>query len=77
MSKLLMILAVPFVLIGCSHHYHPLDLGKKARVVAELVTPSPECKIFKDKLASPLKDDDAADLIFNDALKAHCIKSDV
>lgn len=77
MSKLLMILAVPFVLMGCSHHYHPMEQSKKERLVSELIASGPECAAYKDKLASPLTDDDGVDLIFHEALKAHCIKKDV
>lgn len=77
MYKLLIPLCALIFLAGCSHHYHPLDASKKERLVSELVTSTPQCRAFKEKLASPKIDDDAVDRIFHEALDAHCIEKDV
>jgi hypothetical protein len=62
---------------GCSHGYHPLALSKKTKSVSELIDDAKECKVFKDELASPQINDDKVDLIFDQALRAHCVKKDV
>jgi len=77
MYKLLVSLLSIALLAGCSHHYHPLDASKKERLVSELITTSPQCKAFKDKLSDPKIEDDDVDKIFHDALDAHCVNKDV
>jgi hypothetical protein len=77
MYKFLIILLIVLASTGCSKHYHPLDANKKARLVSELVTDSPQCDALKQQLLSPTVDDDAIDDIFHAAMKAHCIKKDV
>jgi hypothetical protein len=77
MQKLLFALAVCSLLLGCSRHYHPLELSKKQKLVSELIATSSECRAYRDKLAVPLDDDNDVDKIFHEALRAHCVKKDV
>lgn len=65
------------LLEGCSHHYHPLDIVKKERLVSELVSSEPQCSVYKNKLKSPSIKDDDVDAIFHEAIKAQCIYKDV
>jgi len=51
--------------------------SKKASLVAELVRDVPRCSSFKNRLISPLMDDDAIDEVYHDATKAKCINEDI
>jgi hypothetical protein len=66
-----------FLISGCSGHYHPLALGKKVKLVAELIDQAPECQVYKDRLADPSIDDDGVDAVFAAATKAHCVQKHV
>ena len=64
-------------LAGCSHHYQPLDLNRKTRLVTELIDPMPACQAFRNALAAPEMDDDGVDKIFDRTAAAHCLRKDV
>jgi hypothetical protein len=76
MMRFMLLLAAVLMLGGCSHH-RQLALGKKERLVSELITSAPECATFKTQLIAPTTNDDQVDVIFHQALTAHCIKKDV
>lgn len=77
MQKLILPALVLSLLSACSHHYHPLDTSKKAKLVSELINNSAECKFFKERLASATMDDDGIDTVYRDAMKARCINEHV
>jgi len=77
MKKFLIALIPLLVLSACSRHYHPLEASKKARLVSELISESPQCSGYKDSLASPSVDDDGIDEVYHRASLAHCVKRDV
>lgn len=77
MHKLLIASIVCLIFTGCSQGDQPLDLNKKTLAAAESIRPSSECEIYKQKLSADLESSDAFNQIFNDALKAHCIKNDI
>lgn len=77
MQKITIILIAMLLLGGCSRHYHPLAASKKAKLVSELISESPQCSAFRDRLASPAMDDDGVDAVYHEATQAHCIKKDV
>lgn len=77
MQKLIIVVCALVFLGGCSRHYHPLMASKKASLVAELVSDAPRCSAFKNRLLSPLMDDDAIDEVYHDATKAKCINEDI
>lgn len=72
----------PFLLAAlalgaCSRHHTPLDIGKKQRLVSELIRDVPECQPYLDRLTKEKLDDDKVDDVFHEAIRAHCIRSDV
>lgn len=77
MYRLLVALTAIALLGGCSHHHKPLEIGKKKKLVSELIASASACDPFRDKLASPAIDDDAVDDVFHEALHAHCVKKDI
>jgi len=76
LKQFIFILLCICLLEGC-HHYHPLNIAKKERLVSELVSSEPQCSVYKNKLKSPSIKDDDVDAIFHEALKAQCIYKDV
>ena len=64
-------------LAGCSSDNHALDVGEKARMVAEQISNTQACAVFKDKLALPAMDSAGIDAVYYDATKAGCIKKDI
>ena len=76
LKKFIFVLLCICLLEGC-HHYHPLDIAKKERLVSELVSSEPQCSVYKFRLKSPSIKDDDVDVIFREALKAECINKDV
>lgn len=77
MQKIIIVFAALVLLGGCSRHYHPLEASKKARLVAELISSAARCDDFRDRLASPIMDDDAIDDVYHEATKAQCLNKDV
>ncbi len=77
MQKLIIVIFALFLLGGCSRHYHPLMASKKAGLVTELINDIPRCSSFKNRLASPLMDDDAIDEVYYDATQAKCLYEDI
>jgi hypothetical protein len=77
MQKILIAVITILALCGCSRHYHPLAVNKKARLVSELISEAPQCSVFLDRLASPAMDDDGVDAVYHDATAMHCIKKDI
>ncbi len=65
------------VWLSACHHYTPLDAGKKAKMVGELINSSKECAAFKQQLSAPSSDDDAIDDVYSQAMRAGCINKDV
>lgn len=65
------------LLAACSRHYHPLDAGKKAPLVAETVSNSQICSAYKKRFQSPALDDDSIDDLYHAAMKAHCLNRDI
>jgi uncharacterized protein YcfL len=64
-------------LVGCSSDNHALDAGEKARMVAEQISNTQACAVFKDKLALTTVDSAAIEAVYYDATKAGCIKKDI
>jgi len=64
-------------LAGCSSDNHTLNAGEKARMVAEQISNTQVCTVFKDKLTLPAMDSAAIDAVYYDATKAGCIKKDI
>jgi hypothetical protein len=64
-------------LAGCSSDNHTLNVGEKARMVAEQVSNTQACAVFKDRLALPAMDSAGIDAVYYDATKAGCIKKDI
>jgi hypothetical protein len=77
MKKLMTALLALCTLAGCSHHYHPLEAGKTARLVSEVINDAPRCGTYKKRLASAAMDDDAIDAIYHEATKDQCINKDI
>ena len=71
------LLLAALALSACSRHHTPLDIGKKQRLVSELIRDVPECQPYLDRLAKEKLDDDKVDDLFHEAMRAHCIRSDV
>jgi uncharacterized lipoprotein YajG len=64
-------------LAGCSSDNHTLNAGEKARMVAEQISNTQACAVFKDKLALTTMESAAIDAVYYDATKAGCIKKDI
>ncbi len=77
MKIILIGLIVLSTLTGCSRHYHALDAQKKAKLVTEVISNSPQCRIYKKTLAMPTMDDDAIDNAYHAAQKAGCVNKDI
>ena len=77
MKKLILPLCIAILFTACTRHYHPLDAGKKAKLVTELINDSSRCKPFKERLASPTMDDDAIDEVYHEATRAQCLNEHV
>jgi hypothetical protein len=77
MQKLMIALLTVCTLGGCSHHYHPLEASKKARLVTEVINDAPRCSTYKKRLASTTMDDDAIDAVYHEATKDQCINKDI
>lgn len=76
LNQVFILIALVF-LAGCSSDNHTLNVGEKARMVAEQISNTQECAVFKDKLMLPAMDSAAIDAVYYDATKAGCIKKDI
>ena len=76
LNQVFILIALVF-LAGCSSDNHMLNVGEKARMVAEQISNTQTCAMFKDKLALPDMDSAAIDAVYYDATKAGCIKKDI
>jgi hypothetical protein len=72
------VLFVPLVILaGCNANDYPLSEGEKASMVAELISSTEQCAVFKDKLALTGVDSAAIDAVYYEATKAGCVKKDI
>lgn len=77
MRYVLPFLLAALALGACSRHHMPLDISKKQRLVLELIRDVPECQPYRDHFTNEKLDDDKVDDVFHEAMRSHCIKSDV
>ncbi len=76
MLRLSVLVVLFLVLVGCSNENTTLQLNEKTKLTAELIKSSNECKKFSDALSSAANDE-KIDQVYQEAMKAHCIKSDI
>ncbi len=76
MPKPFILLALFVALAGCSDGVSSIQLNEKTKLTAELIKSSKECKRFIDTL-STAEDSEKIDHVYEEAMKAHCIKSDI
>jgi len=80
-SKSLVSLSISLIFIfnfsGCSKNNQDLADSNKANLMKELIIKNAQCELFEARLSKPLLKNDELENIYNDAMKARCIKKDV
>ena len=80
-SKSLVSLSISLIFIfnfsGCSKNDQDLANSNKAHLMKELIIKNAQCEIFGVRLSKSLLNNDELVNIYNDAMKARCIKKDV